>query len=120
MDIYSYTNTLTMDKDNIKNLIDKGYSLNKISKELNKSLTTIRYWVKKHGLKSNHVQFKYLEKAYGILKKFTENPRHAPVILKSPNLHFWNPLKWKLKTIFFLCLTMLRHTNNRFKCVKLN
>ena len=51
-----------MDKDNIKNLIDKGYSLNKISKELNKSLTTIRYWFKKHGLKYNHVQFKYLEK----------------------------------------------------------
>lgn len=51
-----------MDKSNIKNLIDKGYSLNKISKELNKSLTTIRYWVKKHDLKSSHVQFKYLEK----------------------------------------------------------
>jgi hypothetical protein len=62
VDIYGYTNTLTMDKDTIKNLIDKGYSLNKISKELNKSLTTIRYWVKKYDLKSSHVQFKFLEK----------------------------------------------------------
>jgi hypothetical protein len=55
-----------MNKDNIKNLIDKGYSLNKISKELNKSLTTIRYWVKKHNIPFETKNFSNQEpKDYG-------------------------------------------------------
>ena len=51
-----------MKKEELEVLINDGKSLNQISKETGKSLTTIRYWVKKYGLKSNHVQFKYLEK----------------------------------------------------------
>ena len=51
-----------MKKEELEKFIEDGKSLNQISKETGKSLTTVRYWVKKHGLKSNHVQFKYLEK----------------------------------------------------------
>ena len=58
MDIYIYTNILTMEKDVLKKLIDDGLSLNKISKNLNKSLTTIRYWAKKYNLISSHKTFK--------------------------------------------------------------
>ena len=37
-----------MKKEELELLINDGKSLNKISKEIGKSLTTIRYWVKKH------------------------------------------------------------------------
>lgn len=43
-----------MEKEKLKKLIEEGYSLNKISKEIGKSLTTIRYWAKKYDLKSNY------------------------------------------------------------------
>lgn len=51
-----------MDKDTLKNYIDNGLSLNQIVKETNKSLTTIRYWVCKHGLKSKFSTFKDKQK----------------------------------------------------------
>lgn len=55
-----------MKKEVLEQLINEGMSLNKISKELNKSLTTVRYWTKKHGIKSNHKNFKESEiKNYG-------------------------------------------------------
>lgn len=47
-----------MEKEYLKKLIDEGLSLNAISKKVNKSLTTIRYWVKKYDLISQHKQFK--------------------------------------------------------------
>ena len=42
-----------MDKEILKKQIKKGYSSYKISESLNKSQTTIRYWLKKHNLKTN-------------------------------------------------------------------
>jgi len=36
-----------MKREEIESLISEGKSLNQISKEIGKSLTTIRYWVKK-------------------------------------------------------------------------
>ena len=39
-----------MKKEELELLINDGKSLNKISKEIGKSLTTIRYWVKKHKI----------------------------------------------------------------------
>jgi 5-methylcytosine-specific restriction endonuclease McrA len=51
-----------MKKEELENYINEGKSLNQISRETGKSLTTVRYWVKKYTLKSSHLQFKYLEK----------------------------------------------------------
>lgn len=42
-----------MNKEILKKQIKKGYSSYKISESLNKSQTTIRYWLKKHNLKTN-------------------------------------------------------------------
>jgi hypothetical protein len=47
-----------MEKEYIEQLILEGNSLNVISKITNKSLTTIRYWVKKYSLTSNYKNFK--------------------------------------------------------------
>lgn len=62
-----------MNKEKLEELINKGMSLNKISKDLNKSLTTIRYWVKKYGIEVKFKNFKEIEiKDYG---KFRFCPR---------------------------------------------
>ena len=42
-----------MDKEILKKQIKKGYSSYKISESLNKSQTTIRYWLKKYKLKTH-------------------------------------------------------------------
>ena len=42
-----------MDKEILKKQIKKGYSSYKISESLNKSQTTIRYWLKKYNLKTH-------------------------------------------------------------------
>jgi hypothetical protein len=47
-----------MDKIKLKNWIDQGLSLRQITNLSNKSLTTIRYWIKKHNLSSQHKSFK--------------------------------------------------------------
>lgn len=47
-----------MNKEILEKLILENNSLNTISKITKKSLTTIRYWVKRHGLTSNHKNFK--------------------------------------------------------------
>jgi len=58
-----------MDKENLEKLISDGNSLNTISKITKKSLTTIRYWVKKHNLNSNYKNFKEVGvKEYGDYK----------------------------------------------------
>jgi len=55
-----------MEKEKLEKYINDGMSLNQISKETSKSLSTIIYWVKKHGLKSNYVNFKNQSKTeYG-------------------------------------------------------
>lgn len=51
-----------MEKKTLENLLNQGLSLNKISKKLNKSLTTIRYWSDKYNLKSSHSTFKERKK----------------------------------------------------------
>ena len=47
-----------MEKEYLKGCINNGKSIRKIAEENNKSLTTVRYWFKKHGLKSNYLSFK--------------------------------------------------------------
>jgi hypothetical protein len=39
-----------MKKEELEQMINEGKSLNKISKVTGKSLTTVRYWVKKYEL----------------------------------------------------------------------
>ena len=56
----------------IKNYIESGLSLHQIVKKTNKSLTTVRYWVSKHGLKSKFQSFSNTKKEYG---KFRTCPR---------------------------------------------
>lgn len=43
-----------MNKEVLENLINKGLSSYQIAKELNKSQTSIRYWLHKFNLKTNH------------------------------------------------------------------
>ena len=39
-----------MKKEELEQMINEGKSLNKISKDTGKSLTTVRYWVKKYDI----------------------------------------------------------------------
>ena len=43
-----------MDKNSLKEMCDNGYSGPQIAREFGKSVTTIRYWLNKYGLKTNH------------------------------------------------------------------
>lgn len=55
-----------MEKTEMEKYIEDGLSFNQISKESGKSLTTIRYWAKKHNIKSDFVTFKEQDKVeYG-------------------------------------------------------
>lgn len=47
-----------MNKELLENYINKGLSTYKITKESGKSQTTVRYWLKKYGLKSLLKSFK--------------------------------------------------------------
>jgi len=47
-----------MDKLILENMLNSGESLHLIAKKTQKSLSTIRYWCKKHGLKSQYTNFK--------------------------------------------------------------
>jgi len=51
-----------MEKEILESLINQGKSSYDISKLLNKSQTTVRYWLKKYGLKTNWYQFQKKEK----------------------------------------------------------
>ena len=42
-----------MDKKTLISLLGKGYKVNHIGVELGKSNSTVRYWLKKHGLKAS-------------------------------------------------------------------
>jgi len=58
-----------MKKEELEKFIEDGKSLNQISKETGKSLTTVRYWVKKHGLTFETKSFLYQgKKDYGDTK----------------------------------------------------
>ncbi len=50
-----------MDKNVLSELLNSGESINSISKKTGKSLTSVRYWCNKFGLKSKHKQFKESE-----------------------------------------------------------
>lgn len=50
-----------MEKNLLAQLIQDNNSLNQISKSTGKSLTTIRYWVNKHELKSKFTPFKKIK-----------------------------------------------------------
>ena len=47
-----------MEREILENYLNGGLSTNDIVKITNKSQTTIVYWMKKHGLKSNFINFK--------------------------------------------------------------
>jgi len=47
-----------MTKESLTQFIGQNISANKIAKELNVSLSTIRYWLKKHNIKTNYISFK--------------------------------------------------------------
>ena len=64
MDIY--IKTIHMTKELLIEMIGKGMSLNQISKEVGKGLTTVRYWVKKHQIEFPNKPFKEIgKKDYG-------------------------------------------------------
>jgi len=47
-----------MEKHILENYINQNLSLNQISKKTGKSLTTVRYWTRKHNLRSKFITFK--------------------------------------------------------------
>jgi len=51
-----------MEREILEKFLEDGYSLNKISKETGKSLTTIRYWKDKYSLKSKYNTFREQKK----------------------------------------------------------
>jgi len=69
-----------MEKEILKTFIDQGISLRQISIETGKSLTTIRYWVKKYDLKSKHLPFFLLEKKeFGDYRKCPKCNKDCPI-----------------------------------------
>jgi hypothetical protein len=55
-----------MEKEILEKYLQEGLSLNKITEITGKSLTTIVYWKNKHGLRTNHKNFKEVgKKEYG-------------------------------------------------------
>jgi len=55
-----------MEKEVLEGYLNKGLSLRQITKETNKSLTSIRYWTKKYNLSSRFGDFKnWPKKEYG-------------------------------------------------------
>ncbi len=47
-----------IEKELLEKLITENVSANKIAKQLDLSLSTVRYWLKKYGLKTNYTTFK--------------------------------------------------------------
>jgi len=47
-----------MNKDLLLEMLNNGMSMNDISKKESKSATSVRYWCKKYGLKSNYTPIK--------------------------------------------------------------
>jgi hypothetical protein len=74
-----------MEKEIIKKLVDDGYSTKQIAKKLNKSQTSIMYWLKKYDLKTNFESFKQIGiKDYG-------NKRVCPKCTESKDItEFYN------------------------------
>ncbi|NDD54242.1 hypothetical protein EBZ39_10265 [bacterium] len=66
-----------MEKHILENYINQNLSLNQISKKSGKSLTTIRYWTKKHNLKSNSEVF--ATKEYGETRLCPKCKEHVPI-----------------------------------------
>lgn len=58
--------TTPIEKELLEDLISSGMSLNKISKNIGKSLSSVRYWVKKYGVESEFKKFEIKE--YGNTK----------------------------------------------------
>jgi len=51
-----------MNKEMLENEINNGLSLREIAEKINKSLTTVRYWVKKYKISHNYRSFKQIGK----------------------------------------------------------
>lgn len=47
-----------MDKDLLESYVENGFSTYAIGKQVNKSYSTIRYWLNKYDLKTKHKSFK--------------------------------------------------------------
>lgn len=60
------TDTFNPTKEQLQELIDKNYSSNGIAKHFGKSQGSIRFWLKKYGLKTN---FKFREGGWSINKQ---------------------------------------------------
>lgn len=69
-----------MKHETLKKHLDSGLSLNQITKLENKSLTTVRYWVKKHKLKPNFKNFKeeVFNKPGNLEKENTKTKKYCP------------------------------------------
>jgi hypothetical protein len=73
-----------MEKKFLEELVDKGLSLNQISKISNKSLTNVRYWCEKFNLKSKHKNFKERK-----IENPSPNTKICPVCKIEKNLSFF-------------------------------
>ncbi|MBC8550129.1 MAG: hypothetical protein H8D23_10800 [Candidatus Brocadiales bacterium] len=54
-----------MNKENLKKKINENKSIREIACEYDVSYTTVKYWLGKHGLKTNYIRKKYRSKKVG-------------------------------------------------------
>jgi len=56
--LYYHLNYKIMTKELLEQFIGQNISANKIAKQLNVSLSTVRHYLKKHNIKTNYISFK--------------------------------------------------------------
>ena len=62
-----------MEKELLEQLVKEGLSTRQISKQIGKGQTTVNYWIKKHGLKTNHNKYGKKEE-----KRYNQTHRMCP------------------------------------------
>jgi hypothetical protein len=69
-----------MKKEELEQMINEGRSLNKISRDSGKSLTTVRYWVKKYNIPFNTKNFSsQIKKEYGEFRTCPKCKENCPI-----------------------------------------
>lgn len=108
-----------MEKELIINLINKGFSISKISKETGKSISSIRHWMKKFKLKTKNPNVKERK----ILPKLPKTEKNCPKckILKPENEFYKRRNGTDNSTYCKICTgeqTTNRQKNIKIKCVE--
>jgi transposase len=71
-----------MEREELQKLIDKNLSIRDICKELDKSYSSVRHWLGKYGLKTNHRPFN--------VKDYTEEEKEFLRIKRNKRINVSN------------------------------